>query len=199
METIYLVCTILGATLLVGQFVLSLFGFGGDHDAGGDHGPSFDVGHDVDHHGDAHHAGHDGHSTWFFKALTYRALVAALTFFGLGGLAGASRNLEEPMPVLFAVAAGLCAMFLVAWVMQLLHKLQAEGTIRIDRAVGAGGTVYLTVPARKSGTGKVLINVQNRTMEYQAVTAQTQELPTGAKVVVVGVVAPGTVEVGPAA
>ena len=42
--------------------------------------------------------------------------------------------------------------------------------------------------------GKVHINVQNRTLEYHAVTSQEQ-LPTGAKIVVVGIVSADTVEV----
>ena len=68
---------------------------------------------------------------------------------------------------------------------------------RIDRAIGRQGTVYLTVPARKAGAGKVTIKLQNRTVEYKAMTGE-EELPTGAQVVVVSVVAPGTVEVVPA-
>ncbi|HEV7224595.1 MAG TPA: hypothetical protein VGN42_17935, partial [Pirellulales bacterium] len=56
------------------------------------------------------------------------------------------------------------------------------------------GTVYLRVPANKAGVGKVHLNLQNRTMEYEALTAQA-ELPVGAKVVVVNVAGPDTVEV----
>ena len=88
-------------------------------------------------------------------------------------------------------------MFLVAWMMRALHRLKAEGTVRIDRAVGATGTVYLTVPANRSGAGKVTLVVQERTMEYQAVTSEHSELPTGTKVVAVAVLGPGTIEVAP--
>ena len=52
--------------------------------------------------------------------------------------------------------------------------------------MGTRGTVYLPVPASKSGVGKVHVSLQNRTMEYKAITSQ-QQLPTGAKIVVVGV------------
>ena len=88
-------------------------------------------------------------------------------------------------------------MVLVAWVMQTLAKLQTDGSVRIERAVGAPAKVYLTIPAQKGGAGKVHVKVQNRLMEYQAVTSQ-RELPTGANVVVLGVVSPGTVEVAEA-
>ena len=61
-------------------------------------------------------------------------------------------------------------------------------------AVGKIGTVYLRVPGRRGGAGKVHLNVQNRTVEYLAMT-DADELPTGSRVSVVAVVSPDTVEV----
>ncbi len=198
METyyLYLVCAALGGTVLVCQFVMTLLGLGGDHDLAGDHG---DVSHDVAHdaaHGH-HEVGHEAASSWFVGVLTFRTIVAAITFFGLGGLSAWAQNLEEPLGLVIGLAAGVAAMFLVAWMMRGLSKLQAEGTVRIDRAVGKIGTVYLPIPAQRAGAGKVQLNLQNRTVEYQAVTSQ-ESLPTGAKVVVVAVTGSDTVEVVPA-
>jgi hypothetical protein len=119
---------------------------------------------------------------------------AALAFFGLVGLTAGPRTDDEVLTLLLAVGAGAGALLAVAWLMKALHRLRADGTVRIDRAVGHAGTVYLPVPARKAGAGKVTLSLQNRTVEYQAVTAD-EALPTGAKVVVVSVVSPDTVEV----
>ena len=194
METVYLVCAILGGTLMLCQFVLTLIGLGGHHEIGGDHDGDAGAPHqDVGHH---HEPGHSDENAWFFKLLTFRTIVAAVLFFGLAGLGASARIAEPPLlPLLIAVAAGGAAMVVVAWVMQALAKLQSDGSVRIERAVGAPATVYLTIPAQKGGAGKVQVKVQNRLMEYQAITSQLQELPTGASVVVVGVVSPGTVEV----
>ena len=81
--------------------------------------------------------------------------------------------------------------------MRSMRKLNADGTAHIDHAVGQNATVYLTVPGGRDGVGKVMVPVQNRTMEYKAVTPGG-ELPTGAAVVVVSVVDSETVEVVPA-
>src|SRR6266542_2153923 len=89
------------------------------------------------------------------------------------------------------------ALFGVAYLMRSLHRLKADGTVRIERAVGQNGTVYLTIPAQKAGVGKVTLSLQNRTVEYQAVTPH-QQLPTGSKIVVTAVLGPDTVEVVPA-
>jgi hypothetical protein len=199
-ETVYLVCFLAGATLMICQFLLSLVGIGGHHDVGESHDMG---GHEAVHGGtgeDAHDGHHGSHhetiSSWFVSLLTIRTLVAALTFFGLAGLAGMRQWGDGPTTRLLAVAAGAGAMFLVAALMRALSRLRAEGTVRMDRAVGKGGTVYLPIPGRKAGTGKVMLNLQNRTVECQAITAEN-DLPTGAPVVVVAVISSDTVEVAP--
>lgn len=188
METLFLVCAIVGGTLIVCQLVLSLLGMGGHHDFGG---------HDVHDVGD-HDVQHESSVTWFVGLLTFRTIVYALTIFGLAGLAAYRSWGEEPSTLLIALGAGVATLFVVGGIMKTLYRLRADGTVRVERAVGKKGTVYLTVPGQKAGVGKVLLNLQNRTVEYQAITSEG-ELPTGAKVVVVAVVSSDTVEVAPAA
>lgn len=184
-ETIYLGCAIVGGTVLLCQFLMGLAGFGGHADA------------DADTDGDAELHG-DADASWFIGVLTFRSVIAALTFFGLAGLtATANFHLEPPVALACAVLSGLGALVGVSYLMKLLHRLKSDGTARIERAVGLNGTVYLTIPAGKQGAGKVTLNLQNRTVEYQAVTP-TGPLPTGAAIVVTAVVGPDTVEVVPA-
>lgn len=194
---VYSVCAVLGGTVLLCQFVMTLLGL--DHadmpdDVPHDFGHDFahDAGHDAGHDGDQ--ADHAHNSSWFFGMLTFRTVVAALTFFGLAGLAGGSAEMPALLTLVVALAAGGAAMCGVHWMMQTLYRLKSDGTARIERAVGRQGTVYLRIPAHKGGVGKVHVNVQNRTMEYEALTSQV-ELPVGAKVVVVNVAGPDTVEV----
>jgi hypothetical protein len=195
METAYLLCAAVGGTLIVCQFVLTLLGIGGDHDVGHHGGGGHDFGgHDVAGH---HDVGHGAEPSWFFSMLTFRTLSAAVAFFGLAGLAAHQAEFDRWQTLGIALAAGAAALFLVGWLMRMLIRLNVDGTARIERAVGSRGTVYLPVPAGKSGVGKVHVSLLNRTMEYRAVTAQDQ-LPTGAKIVVVGIVAPDTVEVASA-
>jgi hypothetical protein len=200
MENFYIVCAAAGMALLVCQLLLGLLGLGGHHEFGGDHelGADHEVGHDLGHSDGHHDSGHGSAHSWFVGILSFRALVAALTFFGLGGwLATKLEGFDAPLSLAVAVAAGGGALFVVGWMMRTLARLQSEGTVRIERSVGKTGTVYLPVPAKKAGCGKVHLNLQNRTVEYQAVTSEDQ-LPSGAKIVVVGVVSTDTVEVAPA-
>jgi hypothetical protein len=196
MAFVFWLCFIIGGTVLVCQFLLTLLGLtdADDFDTPDD-GADFD--------GDAGGADHDGHghaghgSNWFFGVITFRTVIAALAFFGLGGLAARSTPLghgEPILTVLIAVACGLGAMYGVHWMMQSLHRLKAEGTVRIESAMGRPGSVYLRIPGQRAGSGKVTLALQGRTVEYQATTSG-ETLPTGAKIIVVGIVGPETVEV----
>jgi hypothetical protein len=192
METVYTICIAVGGTLLVCQFLMSVLGFG-HHEVGGHEFHDDFGGHDL-HPGDRHEVGHDSHSSWFAGLLTFRTVVAALTFFGLAGRAAAAGGLEPARTFAIALAAAAGALLLVGWLMRALYFLKSDGTVRVQRAVGQTGTVYLPIPGHREGAGKVMLSLQNRTVEFQAVTGQDR-LPAGAKVQVVALVSPDTVEV----
>jgi hypothetical protein len=192
METLYLVCAALGGALILCQFLLGLFGLGGDHDVGHDVAGHDLIGQDLGHDG-SHDASHD-HSSWMFRWLTLRTVSAALAFFGLTGLSARRFEMDEGPTLVVALAAGAAALIAVGWMMRMLSRLNVDGTSRIERTVGSRGTVYLSIPGQREGAGKVHLNCQNRLHEYKAVTA-AGPLTTGAKVVVVRVVSGDTVEV----
>jgi hypothetical protein len=195
MAVIFWICFVIGGTVLVCQFLLTLLGLtdADDFDTP-EEGADFDADAGADQ-SDGH--GHHHGSDWFFGVITFRTVIAALAFFGLGGLAARSTPMGQNEPILtvvIAVAAGLAAMYGVHWMMQSLHRLKAEGTERIEAAIGQQGSVYLRIPGQRAGSGKVTLALQGRTVEYQATTAG-EMLPTGAKIIVVGIVGPETVEV----
>ena len=195
MTAVFWICALVGGTIMVLQFVMLFIGLGDAHDIDvvddlpDDLPGHFDheVAHDADHHD----------STGFFRVISFRTVVAALAFFGLAGLASSSAELDPAPTLAIAVVTGLSAMYGVFWLMQSMRHLQAEGTARIEHTLGRSGTVYLRIPGRRSGAGKVTVELKDRTMEYEAVTSE-DELPTGAKVVVTAVIGPDTVEVQPA-
>ncbi len=188
MFSIYAVCA--GVGTLVAVFQIAMLLLGADHGMG-----HIELSHDV--HFEGGGADHDhADSSWFFGVVSVRTLTAALAFFGWAGLASDSAGWPPVLGIFPALAAGLCAMFLMAWLMRLLYRLQSDGNVHIENTIGQGGTVYLAIPGQQAGMGKVTVTVQNRTMEYQAVTDK-DALPTGTAVVVVDVLGPDTVQVAP--
>lgn len=187
MNTLFLVCAGIGGTLIICQFVMSLLGFGTDHTGIGDHVDLHDSGHSND--------THDGQSeSWFLGLLTFKTVSTAITFFGLGGLTANYYEIPMYSVILVAVLSGIFAFYLVAMVMRGLSKLKSDGTVNIDAAVGQHGKVYLRIPGFKAGPGKVTLNLQNRTVELEAITFGP-ELPTGSPITVREVLEGGIVEV----
>ncbi len=185
MEIAFLVAAGAGGTVLVCQFLLGLLGLGSDHDVDHDHGTD---------HGPDHHD-HGSGSNWFAGLITLRTITAGLTFFGLGGMTALYTGATELVAFAVAAACGVAALAIVAQFMKALKRLKSDGSVRIDRTIGAPAVVYLAIPANDAGPGKVTVTVQKRTVEYAAFTKSPTALPTGAKVRVVAVRGAAAVEV----
>lgn len=207
MFTIFLFCAVIAGTVFVFQFVMTLVGFGMEGadittDVPSDVHVDFG-GHGDFQHGDMHHDAAHGHhgSTWLFGVLSVRTVVAALTFFGLAGLAALSALgdgvLNHIYATLIAVSAGAGAMFGVHFLMRTLYRLGADGKLQVTSAIGQTGTVYLPIPPKSSGLGKIHIRVQGRLTELAARSDSDDKLAAGTPVRVVGVVEGSTVRVEP--
>lgn len=165
--TLYVWCAVLGGAVLVFQLVAGFIGIEHGH------------GHDVSH---GPHGGHG--ATEGLNLLSIRSLAAGIAFFGLIGLA--ARSLGTVVGTAAALAAGAAATVGVAVIVKAFGRLEHDGTLSLDLAVGTTGTVYLSIPGHRVGPGKVHITVQNRLVECLAVTAE-DPLPTGASVLVVDI------------
>jgi membrane protein implicated in regulation of membrane protease activity len=176
--TFFLTCAVLGGVILLAQLALGVVGMG-DHD-----GTLHDTA--------THAMPSDG-----LQLFSVRAVAAAVAFFGLGGLAATLLGVPVVLAIVLGVLGGTVAMVGVAAAMRSMLRLERDASVRIERAVGSSATVYVPVPAAMGGVGKVLLTLQGRTVEYQAVTPEGQLLPTGTPVVVVDVRGDDTVEVVP--
>ena len=194
MANLYLFCAVIGGAIFVIQFFLALVGLG-DSDAGFADDIPDDIPDDMGAFEEPADHVVDHGSTWLFGVISFRTVVVALAFFGLAGTASLRAGHAPFISIGVAIASGVAAMYGVHYLMQVLYRLGHDGTARIERSVGRAGTVYIPIPASKAGSGKIHLQLQDRIMEYQAMTSHTEKLNTGAKVVVVGVIGPSTVEV----
>jgi membrane protein implicated in regulation of membrane protease activity len=119
--------------------------------------------------------------------ISFRTLVAAVTFFGLVGMAARSAGQPLGVQLVLAVAAGLGAMCGVHWLITMIGRLGEDGTLRVKNALGQEGTVYVPIAAERARPGKIQLKIQNRLVEYEAITSAPERLATGTKVRVVGI------------
>jgi hypothetical protein len=191
MHTFFLICAVIGGTILVLQLGLALLGFGGDL-AGAD---GVDLPDLPD--GDAGDAsvGHEGAGfSDLARKLTFQAIVSFLAFFGIGGLSAQGYGWPSGASLVTALVTGLGATALLGYAFGGMRKLQGSGSLQLSNAVGQVGRVYLRVPGGDGGVGKIIITVQGRSEELRAITPGP-ELRAGEAVVVTRVVDERTLEV----
>jgi hypothetical protein len=179
MIKVYIACAVAGGSVLIGQTGLNLFGLGGADDI------------DADTDVDAIEGDSDG-----LHLLSVRALAGFLTFFGLVGWAGTASGWNPLATVLASFASGAAVMVMVALVMRFFSRMASEGNVNPRNAVGKSARVYLRIPARRAGKGKVTVSIQGRSMQFEAVTAG-DELPSGSDCRIARMTTDDTFEVEP--
>jgi membrane protein implicated in regulation of membrane protease activity len=156
---------IIFSVLFLIQFILLLIGF--ETNIGG-----------LDHPGDVGTFEHE------FSALSIRSIIAFFTFFGWTGVLTLNNHLNVWIAVLLASAAGLAAMFIVAYMVFKFSQLEQSGTLNLYNALDQPGEVYLSIPGQGRGVGKVNLKVDGKIREMDAMT-EGEELKTGTAVKVV--------------
>jgi hypothetical protein len=121
-----------------------------------------------------------------FQFLSIKNIIAFFTIFAWVGIVCINKNVA-PFPTVFiSTLSGVAMMLLMATLMYYMGKLSENGTLNVQNAKGRTGTVYLTIPAKRLGMGKVQIKVQG----FQTLDALTDgdEIPTGAIVDVIEII-----------
>lgn len=184
--------------ILLLQTILLLFGIGG-HDA--DHGET-DVADDLDADDDADGAAdtdadadteadipahHGAHHAAGIRLFTLRGIVALFAVGGWLGIAMCDLGLSPALSIVIALLGGVLALFSVALIIRLALSLQENGTIRAKNAIAHTATVYIPIPPCRTGSGKVIMTLQERFVELDALTDATETIPTDTQVQVLSV------------
>ncbi len=173
---------IVATVLFLIQFVLSIIGVGIDSEVDFHTGDSLDA---------------DASFDTEIQLFSVRSIVAFFTFFGWTGVIVLNNTGKVWVATIFACLAGVAAMATVAYIMYLLYKLEYTGNVHLEQAIGSTGEVYIRIPEKKNGMGKVHINVQGSLREVDAWT-EGKELPTGTKIKIINLINKQQVLVTPA-
>lgn len=152
-EKTYFIIAVIASVFLIIQIIVMLFSFGG-----GD----FDVDDAFD--GDVDTDG--GLSIFTVKTLT--------AFFALGGWCGfVTQTFMKDniwLPIIVAVLTGAVALFGVAFAMRGIARMQCSGNLVKSNLIGTTATVYVSIPEKRSGRGKITLTAQGKYMEIDAMT-----------------------------
>ena len=180
-------CVAIPATLiLIVQTVLMFIGIGNDADGVGDDMPD-DLGDATpDDMPDAPDA-EDISGLADLRIFTLRSIVAFFVVFGWVGVALDAVDAAIYITVPVAIVSGFAMMLLLAFMMRAVMRLRGDGNIDNRNAIGTAGRVQLVIPPARTGSGKVHVMLQGSYVERDAVTDDTEAIPTGAEIIVVGV------------
>ncbi len=138
---------------------------GGDHD--------HDLGSDIDSHSDMD----DGSGFHFF---TFKNMIAFFTLFSWTGLACVEGGIGLFITLIIATLCGLLMMVIMASLFYYISKFSYSGTLDLKNAIGHNGNVYIRIPSKKSGMGKVEIEVQGQLRTLNAMTEDPEIIKAGA-------------------
>lgn len=154
LEQVYFWLGIVATVFLIIQIIMLCFtSFGGDVDIDGDG----DIDVDTD----------SGVSIFTVKSIT--AFFAVGCWAGLLTCALCAENLQW-VSVISAIVGGAAAMAVVVLLMRAMLKLQSNGAFQPEKLVGKSATVYVSIPAERSGRGKITLTAQGKFMELDAMT-----------------------------
>ena len=121
------------------------------------------------------------------RIFTFRGIIAFFVVFGWVGAIMQDAEIHIAITLLVASVSGFAMMIALAFLLKAVMKLRSDGNIDNRNAVGTSGKVYLTIPAARSGSGKVQIMLQGAFVERNAVTDEAEAISTGTEIIVVGV------------
>lgn len=122
-----------------------------------------------------------------FHLFTIRGIIAFFMLFGWSGYILTNAEYEPGWVLFFAFLTGFIMLLLVALVYYFFKKIEQEGNMKLEDAIGKQGTVYIPVPKRNEGLGKVQIIVGESLRTLDAIS-KDGPIKTGQQVKVVGVI-----------
>ncbi len=116
-----------------------------------------------------------------FELFTFRNLINFLLGFGWTGAAFYGK-MNDYLLLAFATIVGLVFIAIFFIIIKQFMKLQEDNTFKIENTIGKTGSVYITIPAKKTGKGKVQLSINGSYHELDAVTEQQTSISTGENV-----------------
>lgn len=170
-EQVFWVITIPATVIFLVLLVLTVLGSDAD----------VDVDTDVD-------AGIADGDTIPFQFLSLKNIVAFFAVFGWSGIGFIHAGLSSWLIILLATICGLLMMTAMAALFYFMSRLAESGTLNMKNAIGKLGEVYLVIPAKRGGMGKVQLNVQGSIRTLDAITDEPETIPTSSIIQVIDVI-----------
>ena len=187
LQQIFAGIAIPATVILILQTVLLLFGMGFDGDGDVDFDTDADGDVDMDHSGDV-----SG-----LRLFTVRGMVAFFSVGGWLGVVAVEAGMKAVWAVLLSLLGGLVTMVIMALFFKWIFGLQESGNNDYNSAIGTTAEVYITIPEKGKGRGKIIATVSSQLTEVDAVNEGDEPIKPRTQVIITGVSGENTYIVKP--
>lgn len=119
-----------------------------------------------------------------FQLFTFRNMVNFLLGFSWTGISFYNMIENRAILIVISFVVGAAFVTLFFMIIRQIEKLAEDNSFRIANALHKTASVYLPIPARKKGAGKIQVSVKGSFHELDAVT-ENDKIETSATVRIV--------------
>lgn len=119
-----------------------------------------------------------------FQLFSFRNLINFLLGFSWAGISFFEVISNKFLLILVALSIGIGFVALFFVIIKQIMKFSEDNSFNILNSLNKTAEVYLTIPANRSGHGKVLVSVNGSVHELVAITDDTTSIPSGSLVMI---------------
>lgn len=119
-----------------------------------------------------------------FQLFSLRNLINFLLGFSWTGISFYNSISSPGLLIGLAFVVGVAFVLLFFAIIKQVQKLAEDNSFKLSNTINKSAEVYLTIPANKSGKGKIMISVNGAFHELEAMT-EHDKIPTGTVVKIV--------------
>ncbi|WP_084241223.1 serine protease [Pedobacter africanus] len=119
---------------------------------------------------DADFDGNLDHADAPFQLFSFRNLINFLLGLSWTGISFFRVIDNKPLLIALSVAVGIGFILLFFVIIRQIQKLAEDNTFKIESTLDKSGSVYLRIPANRSGNGKIHVSIHGSFKELDAIT-----------------------------
>jgi hypothetical protein len=107
-----------------------------------------------------------------FQMFSFRNLVNFLLGFSWTGISFYKLIPNTTFLILISLAVGFAFVFFFFLIIKQIQKLGEDNTFRLEKTLNKIADVYLTIPGKMQGKGKIIVSLNGSVREIDAMTEQ---------------------------
>jgi hypothetical protein len=123
----------------------------------------------------------DGAGETPFQLFSFRNLINFLLGFSWTGISFAKLIPNTSLLILVSLLVGFAFVYFFFFIIRQIQKLGEDNTFKAEKTINQIADVYLAIPGRMQGKGKIMVSLNGSVRELDAMTEQ-EKIETNATV-----------------